>query len=496
MAHGFRVRVTVAGERQGCSWFQMRDPQLVRLVGLVPGAVGIAYGWWHLCRQIVQRELELVMNKPGSFALNWVFSDVDKRVDPRGPVRMIPDMPLGIGLVAGWQEETTPDFVAQFEAHVNGTGEFPRLAVFRLPSGDDSPDADVLDGPVVPAAGKPGLGSEALALALLAGSMPGVLSALADGLVLLPVVPGPAWRMEVRLFGAPGEEGPGDLCLFSSADTMEGFLGEGCGAYFVVQHGPAVLEFLTRHGDKVADVVFDPAGPYSLRVPVATMTGFLDRAQVEVAALEAVLSRWSGPEVKGYDLHLGPGWAHVDIKDAARRDEQIRVLMEARTRWMGDFGTEITKGLCSSYSVVAANAAECGGTDLYVLWKRPPQRGSLDLVSFLHDLGPTRGGKSHLDQIEESIQDRCGPDQDLLRMDLAGTTILRHCQPHSEKAPGAPGFSVDYYLPAPDGEHVAHFFFSSLDSAGKDSLTRLTDGLVLGGAWVMGDEPGIPDTVG
>jgi|GEM_PF-884863 len=434
------------------------------------------------------------MNEPGLFALNWVFSDVDGYVDPWGPAGTVPDLPCGVGLVIGPVGDEVLHWAAEWGARmVDGMAEFPGSTVFGL-SGGGCPDLDVLDGPVVPVGGIPGLRSDALAMALLAGSMPGVLSALASGVVLLPVISGGGWRMEVRLFQSANGSGSGDLCLFSSVETMEEFLGEGCGACFVVQNGAAVVEFLARHDAEVADVVFDPAGPCSLRLAGATMTGLADVDQVEVAALEEVLSRWSGPAVKGYDLPLGPQWGRVDCADVARRDDQIRVLVEARTRWMGVHGAEVASDMCSSLSRAAARAAAVGGTEMCFLWNRATDgSGSLDLVSYFHDLGQEKAGRTHLDEVEDAILDTDGPDQDVCRMAAAGGVMLRHCRPHhggKADGRGAPGVIVDYWIPAPDGQHVAHLCFSTLDPAGKDSVTELTDELVRNGVWVIGDEPG------
>jgi len=428
------------------------------------------------------------MSEPTSFSLDWVFCGADTTVNAADQIGTIPDLPDGSGLVIGPESDDNPSWLAAFGADVvDDTAEFPGPTVFQLRG--DPVDSDELPVPVVPAAAIPGLGSQALALGLLVESMPAVLSAMADGVVLVPVVLAQDWRMEVRLFKASAKAGPGDLCLFSSAETMERFLGEDSGAYFMVQRGAAVVGFLCRHPGEVTDLVFDPGGPNSLRIPAATMTGFLNTAQVEVAALEEVLSLESGPMAKGFDLRTGPDWGRVDCADPAQRDEQIQAVVEARTRNLPTADKEsLNQDMRRSLTRAALNAAAVDGTAMFFLLTPD---AVLNLVSYFHDLGPEKNGKTHLENLTESILGRTQPDKEVYEIEVSGQRMIRHTETGTVPRPEgpAPWLTIDYWIPAPDGRHMAHLNFSSPHAALKETITKLADTVAFNGVWVMEDEP-------
>jgi len=378
--------------------------------------------------------------------------------------------------------------------------------LFRLGGGEAPGPAGA---PVTPVAATPELGSQVLSLALVVGSMAEVLQALAGDVVLVPVWPGLHGQLETRLFGTtggdgpPGDHQPGDLCLFSSAASMERFLGENSGAYFIIQHGAAVMDFLIRHCGEVGDVVFDPAGPNSLRVACRTFTGLLNlpaavdgAPPAQLAGLSEALGAMipdSRVPVKGFDLRLDSQWGRIDCADPVRREEHVKAMVAAQTRSLGDRGAGLRRDMRTWLSRAAERAASADATRMYFLFAHTRDAAAaLSLVSYFHDFGDA-GGKSHLDQVADHLLGKADSDEEVFRIDVGGEVLLRHSWVGRGNeglgASAVPLLNIDYWLEAPDRRHVVHVCFSSPHVTVREAITKLADNVVFNGTWVTDSEP-------
>jgi len=441
------------------------------------------------------------MTEPNGFQPDWVFAPGDTNVDPNSVIRTIPEIPDGLGPVIGSVIlDDTPSPVQSGATLASGTAQFSSTTVFRLAEPGGAPQT-WSSGSTMPVAAIRELGSQSLAAALTAGDMADVLDAMADDVVLVPVLPGPDGGMETRLFNTPDDDGTPDFCLFSSADTMERFLGHESGAYFIIQHGAAVVAFLSQHLDDVADLVIDPAGPSALRVPVATMVGFLDFTPIDPDMLEA-LSAQPNPatDVTAFQLRLDGQWGRIDCTDPVRREEQIKSLVATQTRTLDDRSAAVRRDMRTWLSRAAEKAASSNGTRMYFLLTRTRDAAAaLSVVSYFHDFGQETGGTSHLNQVADYLLGKAGPNEEVFRINVAGDTILRHTHlGHGNEDLGAsevPLLNIDYWIPAPDRHHMAHVCFSSPHVVLKEPITQLADNVVFNGVWVPADtESEQPDT--
>ncbi|WP_157803809.1 hypothetical protein [Luteimicrobium subarcticum] len=181
-----------------------------------------------------------------------------------------------------------------------------------------------------------------------------VLRALRDGPVVVPHLTRDDGTPQVRVFPAatplrearadatgtyaPADEGGStfDLCVFSSAATLEEFLGDDPGREFSLRRRDSLAPFLRRHGAALSRVVVDPGSPGAMAFTVAEALAALETAPAEddptglfdatgagisPEGREALASvdEPGGSRGVGLELNLPDHWALLDLEDAASR---------------------------------------------------------------------------------------------------------------------------------------------------------------------------------
>jgi hypothetical protein len=363
------------------------------------------------------------------------------------------------------------------------------MTVFRLSGRGTVPV--VADGPgIVPVAALDVVGSESLGVALAERSLPAVLEALAFDVVLVPVTTVDGVVVS-RVFPTPGEVLPA-LCLFSSAPAFEAFLGEDGGRLFVMVHGAAVVDYVAHRLADVGTVVVDPAGPTSMVVSAAGLASFLDDGDTPVVEDELVADA-PEPVVTGFDLGLDGQWGRIDVTDEERRDRQILTLVGEQTRTLGDDAVLLRRDMRNWLTRVARDAAAAGGSELgFLLARTRDAAAALSVVTYCHRLGAETGGLA-LDAVTEHLAANAAPDDELVRIETPGGPIVRHARlrPGSSQVGGekVPLVVVDYWVAAPDRDHVAHVSFTTPHVDARPAILLLADNVVFNGQWLTEDPP-------
>ena len=363
-----------------------------------------------------------------------------------------------------------------------------RLATSNEPS-DDEPPPGVLDVAPLTALGAPPLAGSLAEL-----NLSGVFAALSTGVAVLPVLLDEDGSALTRVFGArTAGAKPYDLCLFSSAATLGAFLADDAERCFVIQPAPALIQHTVDHMDVLDALVFDPAGPTPLRIPTRTLKRLLDdHAQPtepsEPEETETTETTAQPARVTGFTLDLDPQWGAVDLTDRTSMARQIERLVVRQTRNLGDQGAGLRLQMREWLAGAGAQAAEHGGLQLaFLLARTDKAAAALSVVTYLHAFGDEAEGLAHLDQIAESLAKRAGPDDAFVRIDLGEHQMLRHSRiksgPDALGAAAVPLLLIDYWIPAPDHDHVAHVAFSTPHVDAADAMTTLADNVVLNGRW-------------
>jgi hypothetical protein len=353
-------------------------------------------------------------------------------------------------------------------------------------------------GAVLPVAAVPELGSDALAQALAEYSLPGVLRALAYDVAVLPVVARADAAAMVRVFPAKRNgAGPYDLHVFSSAATFERALGNDAERCFIVEHGAAVVSYLVEHVDDISELVIDPAGPASMTIGAATLASFAatpaddDDAVGDDASSQPSDDAGNGNPIIGFDLGLDRQWGTIDIADAAARDRQIHTLVANQTRRLGDSSAALRREMAGWLTQAATKASEQGGAQMAFLLTHTKQAAlALSVTTYFHVFGDEVDGVPHIDRIGGWLAERAKPDDEVVRIDVAGSPLMRMSGiGHGAEEVGGAGVPlllIDYWVPAPDRTHVVLVSFSSPHIDAREAITALADNVVFNGRWVMG----------
>ena len=406
-----------------------------------------------------------------------------------GVARGLSDLPQGTGplIATVTVGDESPDSVVR-----PATVDVADMTVFRLAGNDNSPAQDHTDSQVVPVAGMRQTGSDSLAAGLGAHSLPAVFQALVDDVVLVPVTPGPDGQMVTRVFTA--DEGTA-LCVFSSAQTLESFYGGDGERLFIIMHGAAVVEYATGHLDQIRTLVFDPAGPASMMLPLADLAEFLaaaDTIDVEDGGADEdmVPELEPGGTVVGFDVGLDSQWAVIPTSDPQLWDQRIGRVVDQQTRTMGDNAVLLRQDMRAWLGRVVRRAAEAGGSEVGFLVAHTRRAATaLSVVTYCHALGFEVAGVSHLDRIEQTLVGKATPDEVFVRIDTPAGPVLRH----SRVKPGDSSIGggkvllllADYWLEAADREHVGHVSFTSPHVDAQPMILKLADNIVLNGQWVF-----------
>ncbi|MFB7797148.1 hypothetical protein [Isoptericola sp. NPDC056134] len=365
---------------------------------------------------------------------------------------------------------------------------------------------------------RPASGSAVLAAALLTDDRDTVGRALRDGVAVVPHLEREDGTPQVRVFHAPvGSAKPYDVCLFSSPEALETFLGDDPGREFSLRRRDSLAPFLTRHGAVLERVVVDPAGPHPMVLGVAETLAALDLdpdddptgmsddsgAGISIEGLHAMASvdEPGGSRGIGIELNLPDHWALIDLEDEAQRDLQIRAIVKQQGAGLGDRGAGLRRDLREQLTAVAAKAAAAGGQVMaYLVLPGKDAALALNLTLYWHDLGPEAGEVTHLQRIHDRIHPRLGPDDELTVTDTLSGPFLRHVRVGRGAAElGGQDVSlllVDYWAPAPGARSVARLAFSTPHVEIRDAILGLTDKVLFATEWLMsapGDVTGPTD---
>jgi hypothetical protein len=375
--------------------------------------------------------------------------------------------------------------------------ETPDLVIFSLGGAGEatSPDAPTQ---VIPVMAMPEIGSEPLARALADEDLAAVLEALAFNMVLLPVTISADGAVVTRIFASAEAEPGAALCLFSSAVTLEQFLVGDSEQTFVIQHGAAVVDYLTHHLEEVQVVVFDPAGPHSMILSAAVLASFLDDDDTSDAddpnQLEPTGEPLEGPlpAVIGFDLQLDANWGTIDLTTVERQESQIKKLVADQTRTLGDDAALLRRELTTWLTTTANDAMQVGGSEMgFLVARKNEVAAAMSVVTYCHSLGADSTVGAHLDRLADHLASKAEPEDELVRVEHALGPILRHSRVRGgdERLGGqvVQLLNIDYWLAAPDGDHVGHISFSTPHLEAVQLFTKLADNVVFNGRWLVED---------
>ena len=443
------------------------------------------------------------IEEEASSELLAVFGEGGNPLSPDAEVCVLSGVPQGLGpLIAAVRVDDQRSHSALGEV-LAGRVDVAETPVFRLVSPDGVgmvPDVSV--SRVIPVAAVPDVGSASLATALSGGDLPAVLEALAFDVVVVPVVAMDD-GLATRVFSHAEDSGERDVYLFSSAETLERFIGSTSDRLFIVQHGAGVVEYVVNHVDALGDVVFDAAGPSRMTISARDLTSFLDEdvdaVQDDMDALPDVGNVGEEPtgQVTGFDLGLDSGWGRIDLRDSDRREHQIQRLVAEQTRRLGDKAGPLRRDMRTWLGKVSEQASQAGGSQLAFLLLHGRDVGAaVSVVTYCHALGPQTGDVSHLDRVVQHLETKVGPEDSLVRIETPDGDIVRFSRiRRGDPRVGGdkvPLVNIDYWMAAPDQEHVGHVSVSSPHVDARDAITSLADNIVLNGGWVVkesGDEP-------
>ncbi|GMA25884.1 hypothetical protein GCM10025864_36430 [Luteimicrobium album] len=333
-------------------------------------------------------------------------------------------------------------------------------------------------------------------------------AALRDGPVLVPHLTRPDGTPQVRVF--PSTEGaarPFELCLFSSAGSLEAFLGDDPGRELSVRRRESLAPFLRRHGAALARVVVDPGGPDPMTFGVTELlallatdpadddpTGLFDGtgAGISPAGREALATsgRPGGSRGVGIELHLPDHWAVLDPEDPQRLDGQVRELVAKQTAVLGDQGVSLRRELRTRIVDSALTAASAGAQVVaYLALPGTEAALALGLTLYWHDLGPETGRLTHLRRLEEQLAATARSADALSRTEtLSGPFLRRVRHGHGAAEVGGadlPLLQIDYWAEAPGRQSVARLSFSSPHVELQNQLLALTDKVLFATEWLM-----------
>ncbi|WP_349898417.1 hypothetical protein [Parafrigoribacterium soli] len=351
------------------------------------------------------------------------------------------------------------------------------------------------------------VGSARLAAALEAQDASAIGAALRHDFVVVPVTRNAAGEVETRVFAAASstDDAPRyDLCLFSSTETFQRFLGDVSDREFALQRGSSLEGFLAQYVDFLDAVMFDPAGPHPITATAADALAALqprpeddDVAWVVEGDLVDPIGLPDFPEdadprasrVTGFDLPLSGDWFPISVDDPAQRDEQVAALVSQQLATLGPapvLRAELTRWLTETCARAAAGGAQFLA---YLLQRNKKGALALNLVLYWQELGPQLGGVSHLDAQGSRLRERLAPEGKLLTADTPAGPLIRYSRiaKGAEELGGSqvPLLLVDYWLEFPDRRGLCLIAFSSPQAELGDALLTLLDNIVLSGAWVL-----------
>jgi len=304
-------------------------------------------------------------------------------------------------------------------------------------------------------------------------------------------------RVVTRVFGEQADS----LCLFSSAKSLAGFLADDPERLFVMVHGAAVVDYLAHRLDQVRLVVVDAAGPVSMAIPAAVLAGFVDDSD-EADSDEADDADEPGPvgAVVGFDLGLDSLWGTVELFDPQRREQQIQALVAKQTTTLGDDAALLRRDMRTWMGRAAGRAAEAGGSQMgFLLARTSEAAAALSVVVYCHAVGQEAGGSTHLGRIEQRLTAKAAPDESFVRILTPGGEVLRHARVKAGSpevgGENVPLLNIDYWLEAPDRDHVGHVSFSTPHVGARHAITDLADNVVFNGRWVSGGASPVEEVV-
>ena len=418
-----------------------------------------------------------------------VFADADPRWSAQGDVCALVDAPSGMGPLIG--KVRVGDTGSPDETPIvrSGSVEVADITVFRLAGSAGGP-AIVDASAVVPVAVMPEVGSVVLAQALTSRALPSVLEALAFDIVLVPVTLSGDGLPVTRVFPASGTAIRA-LCLFSSASTLDRFLPDDDERLFTMLHGAAVVDYVAQRLTDIDMVVLDPSGPSSMTISSQVLASFIEDDTTEPVLDQSVEEEFTGV-VTGFDLGLDAQWGTVDLTDPDRRERQIINLVEAQTKTLGDDAALLRRDMRQWLDNVARKSAEAGGSELgFLLTRTREAAAAVSVVTYCHALGMAATGYDALEAITDSLIAKADPDDEFVKIEIAGGEILRH----SKVRRGDPRvggeninlLAIDYWMLGPDHDHVAHVSFSTPHLEARDAITLLADNVMFNGQWTISD---------
>lgn len=342
----------------------------------------------------------------------------------------------------------------------------------------------------LPAAALPELGSPGLASALAGRDYPGVLEALAYGVAVVPVLH-TADVLEARGFTAA--DGGLDFYAFSSAATLELFLGVAAERSFVIRAGAAIVEFVAARADVLSRLVIDPAGPHPMPIRVADLVAMLsvpaDSEAVEPEAAELP------DKIAGFEVPLDANWGVLDLTDAASRVERIKQMVKEQTRSLSDQGAALRQDLRGWLARTADQAAAAGGRQFAFLLARTKQAAAaVTMVSYWHELGAGVGAESPIDRLGDYLVGSAAAGDELVKLAFEGDQIIRHTRTRRGNSElGGKDISlllIDYWIAVPQAgaSSLAQVSFSTPHLPAREAILALADSLVLAGTWVGTEE--------
>jgi hypothetical protein len=290
----------------------------------------------------------------------------------------------------------------------------------------------------------------------------------------------------VRVFSAAGPKSY-DLMLFSSAASLDRFLGDSPERHFVVRHGVAMLDYIKDHVSHLENVVFDAAGPCSMRIHATELAELIDNIEADYE-IDIIQEPIPPDSIIGYQLPFDDLWVVIDVLDPDSRDGQIRRLIRHQTKSLGYEAATARAQLKDWVTKSCQQMASNEGRQLAFLIAHDNQvAASLSVAYYWHYLGPQTSGVPHLERLAEQLVEELGADDQLVNINLDDARILRHSRiraGHRElDADQLPLLVIDYWIPAPDTERIAQIAFSTPMVQETATLLQLADNFVLNGQW-------------
>lgn len=402
-------------------------------------------------------------------------------------------LPAGIGSVGTFIAASERPAAPTRAEFVDGELVIREDLVFRLlqqaaEPGTGSSAVTNLAGDVeLPAAALPELGSPELAAALGRRDYPGVLEALAYGVAVVPVMR-TADGLEACGFATDGEL---DFQIFSSAATLETFVGDAVDRSFVLRAGAAVVDFVAGRDEQLGKLVIDSAGPNPMSISVADLVAILSVP----GDLDELPSESEPPEqISGFEVPLDANWGQLDLADVENRTEQIKKMVKEQTRSLSDQGASLRHDMRSWLARTADQAASAGGRQFAFLLARTKQAAAaVTMVTYWHEFGVGMGAESPIDRVGDHLVNTADAGDELVKLAVEGDQIIRHARIRS----GNPELGgkdvnlllVDYWIAVPgtSSSSLAHVSFSTPHVSAREAILALADSLVLAGSWVAAE---------